>query len=37
MSFDNLLLMTDSYNHSHRYQYPRDTHYLNFYLESRGT
>ncbi|ABK90311.1 nicotinate phosphoribosyltransferase [Francisella tularensis subsp. novicida] len=37
MSFDNLLLMTDSYKHSHPYQYPRDTHYLHFYLESRGT
>ena len=37
MSFDNLLLMTDSYKHSHPYQYPKDTSYLHFYLESRGT
>ncbi|MDE4967758.1 nicotinamide phosphoribosyltransferase domain-containing protein, partial [Francisella tularensis] len=26
MSCDNMLLRTDSYKHSHRYQYPRDTH-----------
>ncbi|GAB4221817.1 MAG: nicotinate phosphoribosyltransferase [Francisella sp.] len=36
MSGDNLILMTDSYKHSHPYQYPNDTKYLHFYLESRG-
>ncbi|TDT68656.1 nicotinamide phosphoribosyltransferase [Allofrancisella inopinata] len=29
--------MTDSYKHSHPFQYPKDTSYLHFYLESRGT
>ncbi len=29
--------MTDSYKHSHPYQYPKDANYLHFYLESRGT
>ncbi len=28
--------MTDSYKHSHPYQYPKDANYF-FYLESRGT
>lgn len=32
----NILLMTDSYKHSHPFQYPDDTNYLHFYLESRG-
>ncbi|KEI34713.1 nicotinamide phosphoribosyltransferase [Francisella sp. W12-1067] len=34
---NNILLMTDSYKHSHPFQYPKDTRYLHFYLESRGT
>lgn len=34
---NNLLLMTDSYKHSHPFQYPDDASYLHFYLESRGT
>ena len=33
---NNILLMTDSYKHSHPYQYPDDANYLHFYLESRG-
>lgn len=33
---NNILLMTDSYKHSHPFQYPDDTNYLHFYLESRG-
>ncbi|AJC49355.1 nicotinate phosphoribosyltransferase [Allofrancisella guangzhouensis] len=33
---NNILLMTDSYKHSHPFQYPKDTSYLHFYLESRG-
>ncbi|WP_407877497.1 nicotinate phosphoribosyltransferase [Francisella sciaenopsi] len=37
MHRNNLLLMTDSYKHSHPYQYPKDANYLHFYLESRGT
>lgn len=37
MSQNNILLMTDSYKHSHPYQYPSDSSYLHFYLESRGT
>ncbi|AIT09992.1 nicotinate phosphoribosyltransferase [Candidatus Francisella endociliophora] len=38
MSYNNnLLLMTDSYKHSHPFQYPKDANYLHFYLESRGT
>ena len=36
MSSNNLVLMTDSYKHSHQYQYPADANYLHFYLESRG-
>ena len=36
MSSNNLVLMTDSYKHSHPYQYPKDANYLHFYLESRG-
>ncbi|WP_265658187.1 nicotinate phosphoribosyltransferase [Francisella philomiragia] len=37
MHRNNLILMTDSYKHSHPYQYPKDANYLHFYLESRGT
>jgi nicotinamide phosphoribosyltransferase len=37
MGLANLILMTDSYKHSHPFQYPRDTNYLHFYLESRGS
>ncbi|MED7819488.1 MULTISPECIES: nicotinate phosphoribosyltransferase [unclassified Francisella] len=36
-SDSNILLMTDSYKHSHPFQYPDDTNYLHFYLESRGS
>ncbi|QIV94116.1 nicotinate phosphoribosyltransferase [Allofrancisella frigidaquae] len=36
MTHNNILLMTDSYKHSHPFQYPKDTNYLHFYLESRG-
>ncbi len=36
MDFHNLTLMTDSYKHSHPFQYPADANYLHFYLESRG-
>ncbi|MGQ4001561.1 nicotinate phosphoribosyltransferase [Francisellaceae bacterium CB300] len=36
MNFTNLILMTDSYKHSHPFQYPADANYLHFYLESRG-
>ncbi len=33
---ENILLMTDSYKQSHPFQYPTDTNYLHFYIESRG-
>ena len=36
MNFNNLVLMTDSYKHSHPFQYPLEANYLHFYLESRG-
>ena len=37
MNSNNLILMTDSYKHSHPFQYPDDAKYLHFYLESRGS
>lgn len=36
MNSTNLILMTDSYKHSHPYQYPKNTTYTHFYMESRG-
>ncbi|APC96991.1 nicotinate phosphoribosyltransferase [Francisella frigiditurris] len=36
MTDQNILLMTDSYKHSHPFQYPENTNYLHFYIESRG-
>lgn len=33
---ENLILMTDSYKHSHYLQYPEGTTYLHSYIESRG-
>ncbi|QLE79676.1 nicotinate phosphoribosyltransferase [Francisella sp. Scap27] len=36
MNPSNLILMTDSYKHSHPYQYPKNTTYTHFYMESRG-
>lgn len=34
--FDNILFDADSYKHSHPTQYPKDTHYVESYIESRG-
>ena len=36
MDFDNIMLLSDSYKHSHYLQYPKDTRTVYSYFESRG-
>lgn len=36
MTKQNIILMSDSYKYSHKFQYPRDTKAISSYIESRG-